>query len=84
MIAMAAIDDFAQLFGAASTGVENIATGTQRVTDQTVKMEQKIMDTIDNSKEGLEAYGALTLVFQGITAFSLLYIAGKFSKRGES
>lgn len=74
-------DDFANLFGAASTGVQNVTAGVQRVTDETVRTEVKLQETIDEAKQGVAAWGAGMLVFSGITAFTLLWIAGRIAKK---
>lgn len=79
---MSGIEELAQLFGAATTGVQNVAEGTQRVTEQTIKTEQKVMDTIDESKQGAIAYAGVTAFAQLGSFFVLLYIAGKVSKKG--
>lgn len=78
---MASLQDFAAMFGAATSGAEGVATGVQQVTQKTIETEQKLIDTIDEAKTGIAAWGATTLLFQGITAFTLLYIAGKISKK---
>jgi hypothetical protein len=78
---MSGLTDFAQLFGAAAQGVQGVTTGITNVTDETVRTEQKLQQTIDQAKEGIAAYGVATLVFQGITAFGVLYLVGRLSKR---
>jgi len=76
------LQEFADLFGAASTGAENLTTGVQRVTDKTVELETKLSDTIDQAKEGAVAYAGVTALAQLGSFFALLYIAGRLSKRG--
>jgi hypothetical protein len=73
-------NDFASIFGIA----ENAVTGASDLTSKTAQTEQKIQEGIQTAQDVGVAYAGGSILFQAITAFTLLYVAAKMPDRNRS